>query len=96
MIKSQSDILKKIDSIIKTQNNSKIIVIFKSFIENEYAFALYKNEGVKFAMNEIIGNRIGIDFTLNNWDLVINQTYNNLKVELPHFLNNINIKLENA
>jgi len=90
------NLIREINLLTNNKINSKLFIIFKSFIENKYAYQLNDNLGIKFALNEIIGKKIGIDYKKNNWEKVINESYNDLAKELPQFLNKINIELQNA
>lgn len=86
----------KLNSILDLNDNSKILLNFKSFIKKEYAFELSKTQGIQFAMNQIIGHKIGIDFKKNNWAQLIEQSSKDFEKDMPFFLTNINLALKNA
>lgn len=95
-ISEKDNFKEKLKLLFNSELNLKIHSIFNSFIENKYAFALTHTEGIKFALNEIIGHKIGINFKKDDWGLLIEKSYENIKDDLPLFFNNINIALKNA
>lgn len=80
----------------KLKDSSKINLIFKGFIENEYAYRLKENIGVIEALHQILGKRLNINFKTKKWEILIDFMQGNLEQSLPFFLNELNNTLENA
>lgn len=90
------NIQEKLHYDFKLKNSSKINLIFKGFIENEYAYRLRENSGLIEALQHILGKRLDINFESKKWENLIDSIQGSIHQSLPVFFNELNNALENA
>ncbi|MCB0509300.1 MAG: hypothetical protein KDC82_00965, partial [Bacteroidetes bacterium] len=95
-VAQEENILNKLHYELNLKNSSKINLIFKGFIENEYGYRLRENSGIIEALEQILGKRLGINFKSKNWELLIDSFQGNLEESLPSFFNELTNALKNA
>ena len=92
----EENTLTPLNFTLNRQNSSKIIRIFKSFIEHKYAYSITDGKGISQALHHIIGNRLGLDFLNQEWYESVDKISKEVKVGLPNFLIDLKQALKNA
>ena len=92
----EGELEEKIKMTVSRQNSKKIISIFRSFTDSQYAYSLQKNTGIQEALHQIIGKRIGLTFQEANWGKAIQEGKEKISEALPSFLEHLKDELNYA
>jgi hypothetical protein len=93
---SYNNLSEKLNITLNKQTSSKIIAIFNGFTESRHAYTLQKDEGIVNALYHIVGKRIGENFESPQWLDIVKEAKEEMKEELPSFLQNLKEALKDA
>ncbi|MGB1248067.1 MAG: hypothetical protein ACPG4Z_04220 [Chitinophagales bacterium] len=94
----------KVDSVILdnyvkkralVEDSQSIIRKFKSFLDGKYALALESDEGIAFALQQILGNRIGqhIFADKEKWQIIVKNAFATQKDKMMLLVDGVNKEL---